>query len=91
MPISVPAVPSVPARGNYDAPKTDVHLHDYSASVRPEPRDTVLRDKRLAQYADKDEQGSLVGQFDDADPVETGVRFSSQAGILRGAGHGGVP
>ncbi len=72
--------------------------HDHSASVRPETRDTLLRDKRLAQYAAKerrenakDQLGSHVGQLDDGDPAETGVRFSSQAGILRGACHGWVP
>ncbi len=52
----------------------------------------------MAQYAAKerrenarDESESHIGQFDDADPEETRGRFSSQAGILRGAGHGWIP
>ena len=60
--------------------------------------DTLLRDRRLAQYAAKerrenanDESDLHIGQFDDADPEETRGRFSSQAGILRGAGHGWIP
>ncbi len=60
--------------------------------------DTCLRDRRLAQYAAKErrekarEESELhIGQFDHADPVETGGRFSSQVGILRGAGHGWIP
>ncbi len=71
---------------------------NHSASVRPEPRDTLFRDKRLTQYAAKERcenanegSGLHASQFNDADPTETGVRFSSQAGILRVAGHGWVP
>ncbi len=83
-------------KAHYDVPEADVRPRDHSASVHPEPRDTLLRDKCLVQYAVKErhenakgEPGSQ-GQFDDADPAETGVQFSSQVGILRGAGHGWV-
>ncbi len=98
MPISAPVVTSVSTRAHYNVPKADMCPRDHSASVCPEPRDTLPRNKRLSQYAvkerrenAKDELGSHVGQFDAADPAETGVRFSSQVSIPRGAGHGWVP
>ncbi len=98
MSISAPVTTSVSTRAHYDVPKPDVRPRDHSASVRPEPRDTLLRDKRLDQDAAKErhenareELGSHTGQFDDADPEETGVRLPSQASILRGAGRGWVP
>ncbi len=68
IPISVPTVTSVLARAHYDVPKTDVHPCDHSAFVCPEPRNTLLRDKWLAQYTakeglknTKDEPGSHIG------------------------------
>ncbi len=95
MPISAPVVTSVSTRAST---KADVHPRDYSAPTRSETTDTLLRDRRLAQYAAKerrentnDELALHVDQFDDADREETGGRFSSQAGILRGAGHGWIP
>ncbi len=54
MPISAPIVTLVSARAHYDVAKADVHPRDHSASVRSEPRNTLLRDKRLAQYAAKE-------------------------------------
>ncbi len=53
MPISAPVVTSVSTRVHYDVPKADVRPRDHAASVCPKPRDTLLRDKRLAQYAAK--------------------------------------
>ncbi len=98
MPIRALVVTLVLTRAHYNVPKADVCPRDHSASVHPEPRDTLLRDKWLAQYVAKErrenaqeELGSHAHQVDDADPAETGVRFSSQAGILSGAGHGWVP
>ncbi len=95
MPISAPVVTSVSTRASTRA---DVHLQDYSAPTHLETTDTRLRDRRLAQYVAKerhenarDESGLHIGQFDDADSEETGGRFSSQAGLLRGAGHGWIP
>ncbi len=80
MPIIAPVVTSVSTRVHYDVPKADVRPLGHSAPVRPEPRDTLLRDKRLAQYEAKerrenaeDESGSHVGQFGDVYPAETGV------------------
>ncbi len=54
MPISAPAVTSVSTRAYYDVPKDDVRPRDHSAFVRAEPRDTLQRDKRLAQYTAKE-------------------------------------
>ena len=92
VPISAPVVTSVSARAST---KAYVRPRDYSAPTRSETTDTLLRDRRLAQYAAKerrenanDESELHVSQFNDADPEETGGRFSSQAGILRGVGHG---
>ncbi len=95
MPISAPVVTSVSTRASTRA---DACLPDYSAPARLETTDTRLRDRRLAQYVAKErrenareESEICIGQFDDADPEETGGRVSSQAGILRGAGHGWIP
>ena len=92
MPIGAPVVTSVSTKAST---KADVRLRDYSAPTCSETTDTLLRDRRLAQYSAKerrenanDESELHVSQFNDADPEETGGRFSSQAGILRGVGHG---
>ncbi len=52
--ISALAVTSVSTRVHDDVPKADVRLRDHSVSVCPEPWDTLLRDKRLAQCAGKE-------------------------------------
>ncbi len=44
MRISAPVVTLLSTRVHYNVPMADVHPRDYSASVRPEPRDTLLRD-----------------------------------------------
>ena len=76
VPISAPVVTLVSTRASTRA---DARLRDYSAPTRLETTDTRLRDRRLAQYAARerretanDESELHVGQFDDAEPEETG-------------------
>ncbi len=58
MPISALVVTSLSTRAHHDVPKADVRPRDHSASVQPEPRDTLLTDKRLEQYAAKERRES---------------------------------
>ncbi len=53
MPISAPVVTWVATRAHYDVPEADGRPRDHSASVCPEHRDTLLRDKPLANTRPK--------------------------------------